>query len=393
MALDDDAVEAEKHAAVDVARVHLLAQRLERLAGEQIADARHQCAAHRLLEVVADLLGGALGGLERDVAGKTFGHHDIDGAASQIVAFDEAVVGETRQMRLAQDARGGFDLFDALDFLDADIEQPHGRALEIEHDMRHRRAHDRQHDQMLRIGADGRADIEHDGLALHRRPQAGDGGPVDLRHGAQANLGHGHQRAGVARRNRHVGLALLDRVQRQPHRGIAPPHAQRLARLGVHLDGDIGVEEARHRRQFRIGVQQRPQQFLVAGEDERQIGPPLQRDGGAGHDNGRSVVAAHGVERDPDRFGHRVKGSPAKLPCRPRCATCSRRQLELPRTLAASPSKARAARRQASAAMQHKHQFLFPFISSFCFRLAKGDCLSAAAPAASAAKTAPGLRG
>ncbi len=48
--------------------------------------------AHRVAHILADLLGGALGGLERDVAGETLGDDDVDRALAEIVAFDEAVI-------------------------------------------------------------------------------------------------------------------------------------------------------------------------------------------------------------------------------------------------------------------------------------------------------------
>ena len=47
MALHDDAVQAEEHAAIGLAHVHLLAQPVEGALGEDIADPRHQRAAHR----------------------------------------------------------------------------------------------------------------------------------------------------------------------------------------------------------------------------------------------------------------------------------------------------------------------------------------------------------
>ena len=50
----------------------------------------------------------------------------------------------------------------------------------------------------------------------------------------QIEFGHRHQRAGIAGRDRDVGFALLDRVDRKPHRGLAAALAQRLARLVVH---------------------------------------------------------------------------------------------------------------------------------------------------------------
>ena len=52
--------------------------------------------------------------------------------------------------------------FQPLDLLDADIEQPDGRPLEVEQHARHRAAHHREIDQMLGIGADRGAEVEHD---------------------------------------------------------------------------------------------------------------------------------------------------------------------------------------------------------------------------------------
>ena len=65
-----------------------------------------QRTAHRALEIFADLAGGAFGGLERDIAGKTFGDDDVDLAAADIVAFDKALIVEIGQILFAQDAAG-----------------------------------------------------------------------------------------------------------------------------------------------------------------------------------------------------------------------------------------------------------------------------------------------
>ena len=83
-------------------------------------------------------------------------------------------------------------------------------------DARHGAAHHRELDEVLRIGADRGADVEHDRFAAHRRPERGDGRPLDP--GAwscRQNLRHRHQRAGVAGGDRDIGLAAL-----------APPRAR-----------------------------------------------------------------------------------------------------------------------------------------------------------------------
>ena len=59
---------------------------------------------HRVLQILADLLGGALGRLQRDVAGEALDHDHVDLALADLVALDEAVVVE-RQLELPSAAR------------------------------------------------------------------------------------------------------------------------------------------------------------------------------------------------------------------------------------------------------------------------------------------------
>src|SRR5580700_2699077 len=123
MALDDDAVETEKNAAIRLARVHALAQFPERRARKQVADPRAQRARHRAFEIFSHLPGGAFGGLERNVAGKAFGDDDVDRAFADIVAFNKTVISEARQGLLAQDGGRLAHRLEAFGLLDADIEQ------------------------------------------------------------------------------------------------------------------------------------------------------------------------------------------------------------------------------------------------------------------------------
>ena len=60
--------------------------------------------AHRVAQILADLLGRAFGGLQRDIAGEALGDDDVDRALADIVALDEAVIVEMGQSRLAQHA-------------------------------------------------------------------------------------------------------------------------------------------------------------------------------------------------------------------------------------------------------------------------------------------------
>ena len=54
------------------------------------ADAAEQRTAQRRTQEMHDELGRAFGGLQRDIAGETVGHDDVDRAFGNVVAFDEA---------------------------------------------------------------------------------------------------------------------------------------------------------------------------------------------------------------------------------------------------------------------------------------------------------------
>ena len=257
-------------------------------------------------QIFADLLGGALGGLQRDVAGEAFGHDHVDRALAEVVALDEAVIVEVRQVRLAQDAAGLLDGLDALDLLGADIEQPDGRPLEVEDDARHGGAHDRHVDEMARIRPDRGADVEHDALAAQGRPHGGDGRALDMRHGLQAELRPSPSaRRCCRRRPRHPPRRRLHRLDRPPHGGLAAPHAR---------SAWLGLSSMRRRRSvwrtsvaslsFGCCASSGLMSALVAEHQKTDAGMALQSQSRARHHNGRPMVAAHRVERNTNWFWH-----------------------------------------------------------------------------------------
>jgi hypothetical protein len=139
---------------------------------------------------------------------------------------------------------------------------------------------------------------------------------IDLRHGAQANLGHGHQSAGVASRDRAIGLAFLHRFDRLPHRRRAPTGAQGLARLIGHFDRDVAMAHARLGLQGWIARQQRRHRRLVAEQEELDVRPSFEGDRGRLEHDWRSVIAAHYIERYADVPFHTLflsRGGPAPL--------------------------------------------------------------------------------
>ena len=196
-----------------------------------------------------------------------------------------------------------------LDLLDPDVEQAHGRPLQFEEDACHRRAHHGERDEVACIAADGRAEIEHDGVAAGCRPYRCDRRTIDAGQRAQTKSCHRHQGAGVAGGNRNVRLALLHGLDRKPHRRGLATAAQGLARLVVRADGDVGMHDARGRLQRRVSGEFGIDPGAVAEQQEFGVGMPAQRNCGAGNDDRCADIATHGVKRDSNLMRHERPGN------------------------------------------------------------------------------------
>src|ERR1700722_8387686 len=313
MSLDDDAVKPQKDAAAGP-RTHFGAHRGDRLAGEQEADAGHKILAHGFAHVLTELPCSALGGLERDVAGEAFCDKNVDCALAQIVAFNEPLIAHVGQVGFAQHAPRRLHLLHALDLLGPDIEETHGGRFDVEYNSRHRRAHDGEIDEMLRVAANGRADIEDDRLAAQCRPHRRDRRPLDRRHRVQAELGHRHQGAGVAGRDRAIGRARLHRFNRLPHRRDAPSSAQSLAWLVAHLARDVGMKNARLGGELGMTLEDGADHAPLAVEKKLNVGKAFKRQGRGGQNDRWAMIATHRVQRYANVACHSL--------VRPRRARC-----------------------------------------------------------------------
>ena len=169
-----------------------------------------------------------------------------------------------------------------------------------EQDARGGGAHHGQIDEMVGIGADRGADVEHDRFAAQGRPQRRDRRPLDARQGLEIELRHRHQRAGIAARYRDVGVTLLDRVDGEPHRGFPAAVAQRLARLILHPHGDVGVDELRGGFERGPRVEERRDQRGIAEEQEFGLGWRVSARSRAGNDHSGPVVSPHRIESNAD---------------------------------------------------------------------------------------------
>src|SRR6516164_6613036 len=164
---------------------------------ERLADLGEQLVTHHVVALI-DRVGGALGRFECDVAGKTFRYHHVDGSLADIIALDEAGITEVRPASFTENFPGIAHRLQSLCFLYANVKEPDRWPLDAEQRGGHGAAHGSKADEMRGIGADRGAEIEHDGLPLQRRPDRGDRRSFDAGHGLELELGHRHERAGIA---------------------------------------------------------------------------------------------------------------------------------------------------------------------------------------------------
>jgi len=204
-----------------------------------------------------------------------------------------------------KDARGFLHLVVALHLFGADVEQTDGGEFLVEQRPRQGGTENRKIGQLLGVAAHGCPDIEHDDIGAQRRPERRDRRPRDAFDGSEAEGRHGHQRPGIATGDRHVGLAVLDRLNRCPHRRGAAPLAQRLRGLFLHRDDDVGIDDARDLPKVGELVEQRRQLGLAAVEDEAGVLALAPEQARAFDGHARALVAAHGVNGDTDGIAHR----------------------------------------------------------------------------------------
>jgi hypothetical protein len=135
-------------------------------------------------------------------------------------------------------------------------------------------------------------------VVAQRRHQTRQRRPVDAGQSAQRELGHRHQRTGIASGHERVCVLRLHRRDGAAHGGGLGA-ADRLGRLFAAFD-HVGAGDDRagrlELREFRkLGRDQR----LVAEEDEVEVVALFQRAAGAGDDRRRTQVATHRVDCDP----------------------------------------------------------------------------------------------
>src|SRR4029077_14818712 len=102
MAFYHDAPKAEKHPAIRLLGIELVAQRAERASSKEIAYLRKPALSDRLPQEFADLTCRPLRRLQRYVTAIAFGHDHVGHAPADAVALDKADIFELGQVHGAQ---------------------------------------------------------------------------------------------------------------------------------------------------------------------------------------------------------------------------------------------------------------------------------------------------
>ena len=101
-----------------------------------------------------------------------------------------------------------------------------------------------------------------------------------------------------------MGASVPHRLQGQPHTRFPAAMAQRLARLLVHGDSDVGVDDFTVRGQIGVGGEHRFNASLIADEQEPHVGVMHERKRGAGNCHPRPEISPHRIDRYDPRLSH-----------------------------------------------------------------------------------------
>jgi hypothetical protein len=144
-----------------------------------------------------------------------------------------------------------------------------------------------------------RADVEQHERSLRGRHLDGQRGSIDARQAPQVEDGRGDAGARMARGHDGIGQPVANEAHADVDRGIALPANGGRGML-VHVDDLAGVDDPDVARRGALGGDRAPNELLVADEDDLLVRVLAGMEKGALDRLGGPVVAAHGIDRDPD---------------------------------------------------------------------------------------------
>ncbi len=265
-------------------------------AGEAIEERGLKLLAH----AIGDQAGDALHGLQGDVAREAVGHHDVDPAREDVIAFHEAHVVQpaAREQRVRR-----LHHLVSLHVLLADVEETDAWRRETVHVAGDDGAHGGELAQLLGCRLGVGAQIEHVRVTVRGGDGGDDGGALHAGQSSEHEVRDRGERSGVTRAHARAGAPVLHQIDRDAHRGVFLA-TDRLAWLVFHRhhlggghDDRALANRGRQRcqgwdNQLRLPDQLCAQLWIVAQGAQR-----------TGNVLTRLMVAAHHIDCDRQHAG------------------------------------------------------------------------------------------
>ncbi len=300
MADDGHAVHAHERGSANLAPVHPLLHGRERVLGEDSADLRGHGAAQRFLHELAHRACGALHGLQCHVSREAVGDDHVEVALEEVPALAVALEAQRRALQRRSRRPGHGRSLRGLLAVRQHRHPGSGNALDAAAvDLAHEGELHEMHRPAVHVGSN----VDQHRGPLHRRQHREDGRPLDRPGAAENEHGPRHDGAAVAGAHHPRRLAALHELEAGAD-GVLLLAAHRLSRVVAHLD-DLGC-------MLHLDGQAPTRPLTLELAAHALLGPD-QDDGlalarcvnGAVNDDGRGVVAPHGVDGDRrDARGH-----------------------------------------------------------------------------------------
>ena len=299
MGLDDRLGDADEGGAAHLAGVHLLFKLLQPAGHQHRRQLGQNVFLEHGLQFLGHISGGALHGLEEDVARVAVRYNDIHLAEHRLPGLH--IAHEVNPSGLVSGGEQGVGLplqVGALGGLRADVQQAHLGLGALEHPLGVVGAHKGKLEQVLRGTLGGGAAVDE-----HRPAGAGghhgsQGGPADAPHPLDHQGGGGEQGAGAAGGHKGVAVPVFQHIKAHGKGGVLllPEGGGGVVAHLHHLAG-VGNLQAGGQLVDAVVLQDLEDVLPAAHQDN--LHPQLTNRGQrAPHIGGRRVVAAHGVYDD-----------------------------------------------------------------------------------------------
>ena len=218
MRLDDGLADADHRRAADLVDVHGFLHDAEILFQHRRCELIGSVLIEHALELLHHIFDNALGALEKDVAGKAVSYYNVRRTGENARALDVAdEIDAPIFVRLLQQCESLMLKLAALGVLGTDVQQADARVLAAHKFLGIEAAHIRKLKQIFRRALDVRAAVDEHDAVLPARKNRRHRRAADAADALDGQRRSGEERAGAARGDYCVALAVLEHRERDGH--------------------------------------------------------------------------------------------------------------------------------------------------------------------------------